>query len=65
MVDLDLDKLELAEEMCCLRTPPNGCSDKFTQLPDIITRENNLQFPHIAEEATILYVTLLEEIEKV
>ena len=41
------------------------CSDEFTQLAEIIMREKCLQFPRTAEEATTLYVTLLEEIEKI
>ena len=41
------------------------CSDEFTQLTEIIMREKCLQFPRTAEEATTLYVTLLEEIEKI
>ena len=65
MVDVDLDELDLAEERCCYRPPQSGCSDEFTQLAEIIMREKNLQFPRTPEEATTLYVTLLEEIDKI
>ena len=43
----------------------SGCSDEFTQLAEIIMREKSLQFPSTPEEATTLYVTLLEEIDKI
>ena len=65
MTDVDLDELELVEERCCYRTPESGCCDEFAQLVGIIMEENNLQFPRTAEEATTLYVTLLEEIENI
>ena len=65
MVDVDLDELDLAEERCCYRPPQSGCSDEFTQLAEIIMREKNLQFPRTPKEATTLYVTLLEEIDKI
>ena len=65
MVDVDLDELELAEERCCYRPPQSGCSDEFTQLAEIIMREKSLQFPRTPEEATTLYVTLLEEIDRI
>ena len=65
MVDFDSAEVELAEERCWNRPPQNGCLDEFTQLAEIIMREKNLQFPLTAEEATTLYVTLLEEIEKI
>lgn len=45
MVDVDLDELELAEGRCCYRPPQSGCSDEFTQLAEIIMREESLQFP--------------------
>ena len=32
MVDVDLDKLDLAEERCCYRPPQSCCSDELTQL---------------------------------
>lgn len=60
-----LDELELAEERCCNRAPQSGCCEEFAQLASIIMEEQNLQFPRTAEEATTLYVNLLEEIEKI
>jgi len=65
MVDVNLDELELAEEICCYQPLQSGCSDEFTQLAEIIMREKSLQFPHTPEEATTLYVPLLEEIDKI
>ena len=64
MVDVDLDELELAEERCCYRPPQSGCSDEFTQLAEFIMREKRLQFPRTPEETRTLYVTLLEEIDR-
>ena len=41
----------------------NSCADEFTQLATLIMTEQNLAIPRTAEEATTLYVTLLDEIE--
>ena len=65
ITDVDLDELELAEERCCKQTQQSGCCEEFVQLDDIIMEKRDLQFPHTAEEAATLYVTLLEEIEKI
>ena len=65
MADVDLDELDLAEERCCYRPPESGCSDEFTELAETIMTGKCLQFPRTPEEATTLYVTLLEEIEKI
>jgi len=65
MVDVDLDELELAEERCCYGPLQSGCSDEFKRLAEIIMREKTLQFPCTPEEATTLYVSLLEEIDKI
>lgn len=63
-VEVGLDELELAEERCCYRLPENGCVEEFTELANIIMHENNLEMPQTAEEATILYATLIQEIDK-
>ena len=65
MVDVDLHELDMAEERCCYRPPQSGCSDEFTQLVEIIMTEKTLQYPRTPEEATTLYVTLLEQIDKI
>ncbi|KAJ7385288.1 hypothetical protein OS493_016362 [Desmophyllum pertusum] len=61
--DIDLDDIDLAEQRCCYRCPESGCVDEFTQLVSIIMQEQNLNMPETAEEAVMLYSTLLESID--
>jgi hypothetical protein len=57
--------MEVAEEMCCLQNPPNGCEPEFNELATIIMRENRLQMPTTVEEAEQLYVELIHIIENI
>ncbi|XP_068697380.1 uncharacterized protein [Montipora foliosa] len=60
---VDLDDVDVAEESCCHRSPGSGCVEEFTHLVSIIMQEQNLNMATTAEEAVILYSTLLESIE--
>ena len=55
--------IDVAEEMCCMQNPPNGCEPEFNELAAIIMRENRLQMPTTVDEAEQLYVELLHQIE--
>lgn len=59
---VDLDYVDLAEELYCYRSPDSGCVDEFSQLATIIMQEQNLEIAETAEEAVVLYSTLLESI---
>ena len=61
---VDLDDVDVAEESCCHRSPGSGCVEEFTHLVSpIIMQKQNLSIATTAEEAVILYSTLLESIE--
>ncbi len=55
--------MDVAEEMCCLKNPPNGCEPEFNELASLIMREKGLQMPTSVDEAAQLYLELLHEIE--
>ncbi|XP_028409540.1 uncharacterized protein LOC114532161 [Dendronephthya gigantea] len=57
--------INVAEEMCCVQNPPNGCEHEFNELATIIMSENRLQMPTTVEEAEELYVELLHQIENI
>ena len=59
---VDDDDIEVAEEMCCLQNPVNGCEPEFNELATIIMEENGLNMPETYEEAHIVYLELLHHI---
>ena len=59
---VDDDDIEIAEEMCCLQNPVNGCEPEFNELATIIMEENGLNMPETCEEAQIVYIELLHHI---
>ena len=61
---VDLDEIDVVEEDCCYRPPESGCVNEFTQLASIIMQERNLNIAETAEEALMLYSTLLECIDE-
>ena len=62
-VQVDLDDVDVVEEDCCYRSPESGCVNEFTELASIIMHEQNLNIAGTAEEALMLYSTLLECID--
>ena len=65
MVDVDLHELEQRRDAAIDLRKVVAQMNFSTQLAEIIMREKSLQFPSTPEEATTLYVTLLEEIVKI
>ena len=60
---LDSHDVNLAMDYC--ETPSLfGCSTDFLELSRIILQEKNLTVPKNAADATTLYITLIQEIEK-
>ena len=57
--------IEVAEELCCLQNPLNGCEPEFNELATIIMEENGLNMPTSFEEAELLYLELLHHIRNI
>ena len=61
--DLDSHDVNLAMDYC--ETPSRfGCSAEFLELSRILMQEKNLTVPENAADAKTLYITLIQEIEK-
>ena len=64
---VDDDDIEVAEEMCCLQNPVNGCEPEFNELATmeeigLNMEENGLNMPETYEEEQIVYIELLHHI---
>lgn len=62
-VDVDLDDLDAAKEMFSVDRPVYGCSSAFSELALMRMEDNGLHHPNTAEEATALYLNLLNLID--
>ena len=60
-VDVSGGDLDLCEDLC---SESLKCSPEFSELADMIMIDNGLLMPSTPDEAKILYLTLLDEIEK-
>ena len=61
---VDSAEQDIAREMCC-GDIPLGFSPEFNELAELIISEEGLQMPENALEAKNLYLTLVNEIEKI
>ena len=61
--DVDIDDLDVARDMCCADLPMDS-SPEFIELAELIMTEEGLRMPQNANEAQNLYLTLVNEIEK-
>lgn len=61
--DVDIDDLDVARDMCCDDLPMDS-SPEFIELAELIMTEEGLRMPENANEAQNLYLTLVNEIEK-
>ena len=59
----DIDNLDVARDMCCDDLPMDSLPD-FNALAEVIMTEEGLRLPENANEAQNLYLTLVNEIEK-
>ena len=65
LVDVTLDDVDVAEDLCIPRHTIRDCDENFIELADIINTEHNLHAPTTVAEAENYYVTLLAHIESV
>lgn len=63
-VNVNLDELDLAEELCCSESAEGDCSQEFLQLADIIMTEQGIETPVSSEDAKNVYLLLVNEIER-
>ena len=61
--DVDIDNLDVARDMGCDDLPKDS-SPEFSALAELIMTEEGLGMPENAKEAQNLYLTLVNEIEK-
>ena len=59
---VSLDDIEIAEQLCSIRTPEHGCSEEFFELVSFIMQEEHLTMLTIPEEALVLLLTLIDHI---
>ncbi|XP_032219840.1 uncharacterized protein LOC116603023 [Nematostella vectensis] len=62
--NVDADDLDVARELCCHDLPQNSSPD-FTELAELIMREEGLRMPENGNDARALYLTLIHEIERI
>ena len=62
--DVVIDDLDVARHMCCDDLPMD-LSPEFTALAEVIMTEEGLRVPGNANEAQNLYMTLINEINKI
>ena len=61
--DVDIDELYVARDMCCDDLPMDS-SPKFIALAELIMTEEGVRMPENANDASTLYLTIVNEIEK-
>ena len=62
---MEEDDLEIATDNFCKERSPFGCRVEFSDLILLIMEENNLAMPGNADEALLLYATLLRELQSI
>ena len=61
--DVDIDNLDVARDTCCDDLPMDSSPD-FNALAEVIMTEEGLSMPENANEVQNLYLTLVNDIEK-
>ncbi|CAB3998650.1 Hypothetical predicted protein, partial [Paramuricea clavata] len=64
-VNVNLDELDMAVELCCSEGPELDCSVEFLQLAQIIMTEQIIDMPVPPEDARNLYLFLVNVIENI
>ena len=64
-VNVNLDELDMAVELCCSEESALDCSVEFLQLAQIIMTEQIIDMPVSPEDARNLYLFLVNEIENI
>lgn len=62
MIPVSLDDVEMAEQLCAVRSPEHGCSEEFFELVSLIMQEKGLTMPSTADDALVLFCTLIDDI---
>ena len=60
----DSANVQVCEDSLCTNLHQRNCQSEFSQLASLIMSEKGLQMPQCHEEAKQLYVTIIDEIEK-
>ena len=65
MIPISLDDVEMAEQICSIRSPEHGCSEEFFELVSLIMQEKGLTMPTTPDDALILFCTLIDDIMEI
>ena len=65
IIPVSLDDIELTEERYTIKAEENGCDEDFNELATLIMDNKQLEMPRNAEEATRLYLSLLDSVDNI
>ena len=60
---IDVDKIEIADQMCTTRPQAKGCCPAFKDLGEMIMEDERLDTPTTIDKASQLYFVLLDLID--
>ena len=55
MTPISVEDIEIAEQVCCTRSPEHGCSEAFFEFVSLIMDEKHLTVPRTPTDALILF----------
>ena len=65
MTPISVEVIEIAEQVCCTRSPEHGCSEEFFELVSLIMDEKRLTVPRTPTDALSLFHTLIDDIMEI
>ncbi|XP_068750938.1 uncharacterized protein [Montipora capricornis] len=63
VIPIDLDEIEIAEDLCAVQPQVKGCSPYFKELAEMIMDDEGIEAAATVEEASRLYIDLLDYID--
>lgn len=63
VIPIDLDEIEVAEDFCAVQPQVKGCSPYFKELAEMIMDDEGMEAAATVEEASRLYIDLLDYID--
>lgn len=62
MMPVSHEEVDIAEQLCGVRSPEHGCSEEFVELASLIMQEKGHTMPISPDNALVLFCTLIDDI---